>query len=102
MSGSVRAWTLWLWITRCPSIPSIHQALGKGPDPTSSCFITEFWNWINDGVACVGLHGDFNMTGSYEEWEQPRRLIEAWRTQAVRLRRPARHRAARGVVVHFD
>ena len=40
--------------------------------------ITEFWNWINDGVAsdCVSLHGDFNMTGSYEEWEQPRRLIE--------------------------
>ena len=30
--------------------------------------ITEFWNWINDGPgsAGVGLHGDFNMTGSYE------------------------------------
>ena len=24
----------------------------------------------------VGLHGDFNMTGSYDEWEQARRLIE--------------------------
>ena len=40
--------------------------------------ITEFWNWINDGAGSsgVGLHGDFNMTGSYDEWEQARRLIE--------------------------
>ena len=40
--------------------------------------ITEFWNWINDGPGSggVGLHGDFNMTGSYDEWEQARRLIE--------------------------
>ena len=27
--------------------------------------ITEFWNWINDGAGGVGLHGGFNMTGSY-------------------------------------
>ena len=62
--------------------------------------ITEFWNWINAGAgsAGVGLHGDFNMTGSYDEWETARRLIRARRTQAVRLRRrAARHRAARGV-----
>ena len=34
--------------------------------------ITEFWNWINDGAGSggVGLHGDFNMTGSYDEWER--------------------------------
>ena len=40
--------------------------------------ITEFWNWINDGAGSggVGLHGDFNMTGSYDEWEEPRRLVE--------------------------
>ena len=40
--------------------------------------ITEFWNWINagPGSAGVGLHGDFNMTGSYDEWENARRLIE--------------------------
>ena len=40
--------------------------------------ITEFWNWINDspGSGGVGLHGDFNMTGSYDEWEEPRRLVE--------------------------
>ena len=40
--------------------------------------ITEFWNWINDraGSGGVGLHGDFNMTGSYDEWENARRLIE--------------------------
>ena len=40
--------------------------------------ITEFWNWINDGPGSggVGLHGDFNMTASYDEWEQARRLIE--------------------------
>ena len=40
--------------------------------------ITEFWNWINDGAGSggVGLHGDFNMTGSYDEWETARRLIE--------------------------
>ena len=40
--------------------------------------ITEFWNWINDGAGSggVGLHGDFNMTGSYDEWENARRLIE--------------------------
>ena len=33
---------------------------------------------INDGPGSggVGLHGDFNMTGSYDEWEQARRLIE--------------------------
>ena len=39
--------------------------------------ITEFWNWINDGPGSggVGLHGDFNMTGSYDEWEQARRLV---------------------------
>ena len=32
--------------------------------------IPEFWNWINDGAGSggVGLHGDFNMTGSYDEW----------------------------------
>ena len=24
----------------------------------------------------VGLHGDFNMTGSYDEWEEARRLVE--------------------------
>ena len=37
--------------------------------------ITEFWNWINDGAGSggVGLHGDFNMTGSYDEWEEARR-----------------------------
>ena len=40
--------------------------------------ITEFWNWINDGAGSggVGLHGDFNMTGSYDEWETARRLVE--------------------------
>ena len=40
--------------------------------------ITEFWNWINDGAGSggVGLHGDFNMTGSYDEWEEARRLVE--------------------------
>ena len=40
--------------------------------------ITEFWNWINDGAGAggVGLHGDFNMTGSYDEWEEARRLVE--------------------------
>ena len=40
--------------------------------------ITEFWNWINDGPGSggVGLHGDFNMAGTYDEWEQARRLIE--------------------------
>ena len=62
--------------------------------------ITEFWNWINDGPgsAGVGLHGDFNMTGSYDEWEQGAPADRARRTQAVRLRRRvARHRAARGV-----
>ena len=31
--------------------------------------ITEFWNWINDSSG-GGLHGDFNMTGSYDEWER--------------------------------
>ena len=62
--------------------------------------ITEFWNWINDGAGSggVGLHGGFNMTGSYDEWEEARRAGRAWRAQAVRLRRrAARHRAARGV-----
>ena len=53
--------------------------------PTNSCCsrggidaITEFWNWINDGAGSggVGLHGDFNMTGSYDEWEEARRLVE--------------------------
>jgi hypothetical protein len=24
----------------------------------------------------VGLHGDFNMTGNYDEWEEARRLVE--------------------------
>ena len=40
--------------------------------------ITEFWNWINDGAGSggVGLHGDFNMTGSYDEWEEAPRLVE--------------------------
>ena len=40
--------------------------------------IPEFWNWINDGAGAggVGLHGDFNMTGSYDEWEEARRLVE--------------------------
>ena len=40
--------------------------------------ITEFWNSINDGAGSggVGLHGDFNMTGSYDEWEEARRLVE--------------------------
>ena len=40
--------------------------------------ITEFWNWINDGAGSggVGLHGGFNMTGSYDEWETARRLVE--------------------------
>ena len=40
--------------------------------------ITEFWNWINAGAGAggVGLHGDFNMTGSYDEWEEARRLVE--------------------------
>ena len=39
--------------------------------------ITEFWNWINDGVGSggVGLHGDFNMAGSYDVWES------AWRPE---------------------
>ena len=36
------------------------------------------------------------MTGSYDEWEQARRLIERGERKAVRLRRrAARHRAAR-------
>ena len=38
--------------------------------------ITEFWNWINAGAGGVGLHGGFNMTGSYDEWEEARRLVE--------------------------
>ena len=40
--------------------------------------ITEFWNWINAaaGAGGVGLYGDFNMTGSYDEWETARRLVE--------------------------
>ena len=43
--------------------------------------ITEFWNWINDsagtgGSGGVGLHGDFHMTGSYDEWEQAWRIVE--------------------------
>ena len=40
--------------------------------------IIEFWNWINDGTGSggVGLHGDFNMTGNYDEWEEARRLVE--------------------------
>ena len=62
--------------------------------------ITEFWNWINDGAGSggVGLHGDFNMTGSYDEWGGGTPAGRARRTQAVRLRRrTARHRAARGV-----
>ena len=62
--------------------------------------IPEFWNWINDGAGSrgVGRHGDFNMTGSYDEWEEAPRLLEARRTQAVGLRRrTARHRAAQGV-----
>ena len=28
------------------------------------------------GAGGVGLHGDFNMTGSYDEWEEARRLVE--------------------------
>ena len=46
--------------------------------PGGSDAITEFWNWINDGAGSggVGLHGDFNMTGSYDEWEEARRLVE--------------------------
>ena len=33
---------------------------------------------INDGAGSggVGLHGDFNMTASYDEWEEARRLVE--------------------------
>ena len=40
--------------------------------------ITEFWNWINDGAGSggVGLHGDFNMAGSYDIWETARVAIE--------------------------
>ena len=40
--------------------------------------ITEFWNWINDGVGSggVGLHGDFNMAGSYDIWETARMAVE--------------------------
>jgi peptide/nickel transport system substrate-binding protein len=40
--------------------------------------ITEFWNWINDGAGSggVGLHGDFNMAGSYDVWETARMLVE--------------------------
>ena len=40
--------------------------------------ITEFWNWINDGAGSggVGLHGDFNMAGSYDIWETARVSVE--------------------------
>ena len=40
--------------------------------------ITEFWNWINDGAGSggVGLHGDFNMAGSYDIWETARVAVE--------------------------
>jgi len=40
--------------------------------------ITEFWNWINDGAGGggVGLHGDFNMDGSYSIWENARVKVE--------------------------
>ena len=40
--------------------------------------ITEFWNWINDGAGSggVGLHGGFNMAGSYDIWENARVAIE--------------------------
>ena len=62
--------------------------------------ITEFWNWINDGVGSggVGLHGDFNMAGSYDVWENGARGDRTRRAQAGGLRRrAARHRADRGV-----
>ena len=62
--------------------------------------ITEFWNWINDGAGSggVGLHGDFNMTGSYDEWEEARRLVERGERKLSDYGgEPARHRAARGV-----
>ena len=41
--------------------------------------ITEFWNWINDGAGSggVGLHGDFNMAGSYDIWETARVSVES-------------------------
>ena len=61
--------------------------------------ITEFWNWINDGPGSggVGLHGDFNMTGSYDEWEQARRLIERGERKLSDYGGEFRHRAAGGV-----
>ena len=31
---------------------------------------------VDTGSGGVGLHGDFNMTGSYDEWETARRLVE--------------------------
>ena len=64
---------------RIPVDPVVQEMLADGVGRYGGTLrVSEAVGFINDGAGSggVGLHGDFNMTGSYDEWEEARRLVE--------------------------